>query len=140
MKMFYSHSFRLSALVIIILAASAVAEVNAQSNKSYAIIRGVHFNGGSVIDSVTKKSQANINIYCISGSDTIIMKSNARGKLPAGDSLKGSPDSISVVSATPGFHVTRYKIKVLEHGSSPDQSGNMNTFYIVEIKVRVSKD
>lgn len=111
-----------------------------QTTKTPVIIRGVYLDVGMIVDSATKKAQPNFKISCVSGLDSVILTSNSRGKLSMGDSLGEVPDSISIVSATPGYHVTYYKIKVREHGTLPDASGNENTFYWVEVSVRVARD
>lgn len=99
---------------------------------------GIYINGGSVTDSATKKSQPNIRLYCISAGDTVTLTSNARGVLSGGDHLNGTPDSMTIVSGSIGYHVTKVKIKVTEHGNLSDDGPEF--FYFVELTVKVAKD
>jgi|GEM_PF-6120674 hypothetical protein len=108
-------------------------------SRSSTLLSGVHITGGIVIDSTLKKGLANIEIQVSGNSDSAVLISNARGKLPNCRRINCNPDSLAVVCITPGYHVSKSKITVNEHGQTSDPS-NALPWYTVEVTVYVAKD
>ena len=75
---------------------------------------------GTVQDSVTKKA-VNVSINVSWDDSTKTIPCNARGSLEQGYLFYHMlPESLIITSANPAYHVSKYKVKILESGNVVD--------------------
>jgi hypothetical protein len=108
---------------------------------------GVAISSLQVVDSLHKKPVGSISLTVNYANKSQDVKINARGNTGSGSDgylflENADPDSMTFICNTPGYHVTGWKVRKLEHGDGYDNSGNPTgkKWWSVEVKVYVKKD